>query len=542
MIQSIEPFRIAIPEAGLADLRARLLRMRWPGEIGDNGQWQAGANLAWMRGLVSYWLQGFDWRAQERAINAWPQFRTVIDGFQIHFLHVRGKARDGGPRPMPLLLNHGWPWTFWDFQKVLGPLTDPAAHGGDAADAFDVIVPSLPGFAFSSPLARPDVTPAVVADLWVKLMERLGYGRFAVQGADLGAYVALLLGHRHPRRAIGVHLQHLVPVRKPLAAPEDYGPEEQDALARRDRFFADGSAYSAIQRTRPQTIAYAMTDSPVGLAAWLIEKRRDWAGTGGDVESVFGKDDLLTTVCLYWFTGTYLSAAHHYRAPTLPDRVRALVHDRLPVVEVPVAALQFGEDIVYHPRKWAEKVLNIQRWNVEPRGGHFGAWERPDVLVADLREFFRPLRQSGQGSAAGHLLEPRHALGHRVKGLAVAHEDRRARRAELRRIVHRPHLEHDGGKAGDAGDDLGAAIGAENARHRPFDVVAGEAGRLAAGELELVGGHHHEEVGSAAGHVLAFAAMALRLQARFAARAVMHLAAIAPSLDCHVLILFAGLD
>ena len=388
MNEGIDPFRIAISDADLTDLADRLARTRWPGEIGDNGDWQAGANLAYMRELTAYWRDGFDWRTQEQAMNGWPHFRTDIGGYPIHFMHVKGK----GPAPMPLVLNHGWPWTFWDFRKVLGPLTDPAAHGGDPKDAFDVVIPSLPGFTFSSPLIQPDVSPPMIADLWAKLMERLGYARFAVQGSDVGDYVATFLGHRHADRVAGIHLQHVIPVRGPFPVPDDYAPDEQWSIAARDRFAANGMGYYMIQMTRPQTLAYAMTDSPAGLAAWLVEKRRDWAGTDGDIESVFSKDDLLSTVCLYWFTQTYRSAAQHYHAQRVPGRIKPFVHDRVPMVEVPVAALQFGQDITYRPRAWAERMLNIQRWTVEERGGHFGAFERPDVLVEDLRAFFRTLR------------------------------------------------------------------------------------------------------------------------------------------------------
>ncbi|MBV1918425.1 MAG: epoxide hydrolase 1, partial [Sphingomonadaceae bacterium] len=349
--------------------------------------WQAGSNLGYMRDLTAYWMDGFDWRAQERAMNEWPHYKTVIDGIPVHFIHVKGK----GPNPMPLVLNHGWPWTFWDFRKVLGPLSDPVAYGGEAADAFDVIVPSVPGFAFSSPMDRPDVSAPAIADMLVTLMNRLGYGRFATHGADLGAFVAAMLGHRHPERLVGVHLQHLLTFRKPQVAPEDYEPGEEQFIEERKRFRTDGMGYHEIQRTRPQTISFAMNDSPVGLAAWLIEKRQNWGGTGGKVESAFSKDDLLTTVCLYWFTQTYLSAAWHYRVSTLPEAPKPLIHDRLPCVEVPVAAQQFMEDIVYRPRAFAEKHFNIQRWNVEERGGHFGAFERPDAVVDDLRAFFRDL-------------------------------------------------------------------------------------------------------------------------------------------------------
>lgn len=390
MSDSIEPFEIAIPEEDLRDLKLRLSLTRFPDEIGENGDWRAGTGLAYMRELVAYWQDGFDWRAQERAMNAWPQFRTVIEGTPLHFIHVRGK----GPNPVPLILNHGWPWTFRDFRRVIGPLSDPGAHGGDPADAFDVIVPSIPGFAFSSPATRGDINPAAVSDMLAVLAQRLGYDRFATHGADLGAYVAIMLGHRHAARTLGVHLQHPLAVRGPDVRDEDYAPEERPYIAARDRFLADGMGYFTIQRTRPQTIAFAMNDSPAGLAAWLIEKRFGWGGTHGDVESVFSKDDLLTTVCLYWFTQTYLSAAWHYRVGRLPGTRKSLVHDRFPVVEVPVAAQQFPEDIVYRPRAWVERHFNLQRWTVEDSGGHFGAFERPDAVVGDLRAFFRSLRRA----------------------------------------------------------------------------------------------------------------------------------------------------
>jgi pimeloyl-ACP methyl ester carboxylesterase len=388
MSPQVERFEIAIPQTDLDDLQQRLARIRWPGEIGDNRDWQAGANLGFMRALVDYWGDGFDWRAQERALNALPQFRTTIEDVPLHFVHVRGK----GPNPKPLILCHGWPWTFRDFIKVIGPLSDPVAHGGDPADAFDVIVPSIPGFAFSSPVTRTDLNPAAIADLLAMLMERLGYDRFAVHGADLGAYIAAMIGHRHADRVIGVHLQHLLEFRKPHLTDDDYAPHERRFIPERDRFLAEGMGYFQIQRTKPQTIAFAMNDSPVGLAAWLVEKRHGWGGTKGNVESAFSKDDLLATVCLYWFTQTYLSAAWHYRVSSIPGARKSLVHDRLPMVEVPVAGQQFLEDIVFRPRAFAEKHFNIVRWNTEERGGHFGAFERPDAVVADLRGFLGGLR------------------------------------------------------------------------------------------------------------------------------------------------------
>jgi pimeloyl-ACP methyl ester carboxylesterase len=385
-MDAVTPFRVDIPEADLEDLRHRLVRTRWPREPFINDDWQAGANLAYMKDLVAYWLNSYDWRAHERAMNAFPQFKTEIDGVPIHFIHVRGK----GPSPMPIVINHGWPWTFWDMRKIIGPLSDPASHGGDPADAFDVVAPSLPGFAFSSPVDLPVVNFRTAADLWVPLMERLGYPRFATQGGDIGAVVSSQLGHKYPERIIGAHVHLLMPFKPPHPEPSDFTPEEALFAAKLQAYAQDGSGYMHIQRTRPQTIAYAMNDSPAGLAAWLIEKRRAWADCRDGLEAVFSKDDLITTAMLYWLTETYVSSAQHYYGGG--PRVDGHVHDRLPVVEAPTAVLQFKGDVILQPRKWAERYYNLQRYNVEERGGHFAPMETPEVLVKDIRAFFRTFR------------------------------------------------------------------------------------------------------------------------------------------------------
>jgi pimeloyl-ACP methyl ester carboxylesterase len=386
MPDDIQPFKIAVGTDELAEVQDRLRRTRWPQEIGDNSNWQAGTSLAYMRELVDYWVTQYDWRSQEEAMNALPQFRTTIDAVPIHFVHVKGK----GPNPTPLVINHGWPWTFWDMRKIIGPLSDPAAHGGDPADAFDVVAPSLPGFAFSSPLQTEGVFFNPTADLWVKLMKRLGYDRFATQGGDVGAYVSARLGHKYADRIIGVHLHLAGPAMPPYPAPEDYAAEEIAWGGKLAQFMADGSGYMQIQRTRPQTIGFAMHDSIVGLAAWLIEKRRAWSDCGGDVESVFSKDDLITTTMLYWLTNTYVSSARHYYEAK-PERL-VPVHDRQPPVEAPTALLQFKNDVWVQPRKWAERYYNLQRWNVAERGGHFAPMETPDLLIDDIRAFFSGLR------------------------------------------------------------------------------------------------------------------------------------------------------
>ncbi len=383
----IEPFQVAIPQADPDDLRDRLERTRWSPELA-NDDWRYGTRGDYLRELVAYWRSGFDWRAQERAINAVAQFRASIDGQPIHFVHVRGK----GPRPIPLLLGHGWPWTFWDLQKIIGPLSDPAAHGGDPGDAFDVVVPSLPGYAFSTPLTVPGIHFWRTADLWVQLMEGLGYPRFAAQGGDWGALVAAQLGHKHADRLIGVHLHFCTPLTafagRPLDASE-YG-DETHLLEHNARYSRDERGYASIQCTRPQTLAYALDDSPVGLCAWLVEKRRSWSDCGGDVERVFSRDELLTTVGLYWLTHSFGSSARfYYEAAHHPWRPS---HDRQPVVEAPTGVARFPRDVLVMPRRWIERYYNLQRYTEMPRGGHFAPMEEPALLVDEIRGFFRPLR------------------------------------------------------------------------------------------------------------------------------------------------------
>jgi len=381
-----EPFVVAVPEDTLIDLRERLARTRWPEEIG-NDNWQYGTNLAYLKELVAYWRTAYDWRRHERAMNTFHHYRVTIDGQLIHFIHEPGR----GPKPMPLILTHGWPWTFWDFHKVIRPLSDPAAHGGDAADAFDVVVPSLPGFGFSVPLARTGIAVREVSDRWVTLMtEVLGYQRFGAQGGDIGALVSADLGHAYPERLIGVHLNFAVALSRELAPASEYSDEEQGWFAKTQHFFAEERGYAAMQSTKPQTAAYGLTDSPAGLCAWIVEKRRTWSDCGGEVERRFSKDELLTTMTLYWVTGSigsafrsYYERAHHPWQPA---------HSRTPVVEAPTGIAVFPGEILHMPRRWAERYYNLRRWTVMPAGGHFAPMEEPERLVEDIRAFFRPLR------------------------------------------------------------------------------------------------------------------------------------------------------
>jgi len=377
-ITSPQPFTLAAPQAALDDLRARLAATRWPDEI-DGAGWDYGTSLAYLRELAAYWQGGFDWRKQEAALNAFPHYRLDVDGLGLHIIHQRGR----GPNPIPLILTHGWPSTFYELTRVIPLLTDPAAHGADPALSFDVVVPSLPGFGFSDHPRQPGMVVSRVAELWVALMERLGYPRFAAFGSDIGAGVTNRLGLNHPDHLLGIYvLSVMSPYRGPGSAP--LSEAEQAFVALTERWEEDEGAYGHQQATRPQTLAYGLNDSPAGLAAWIVEKFRAWGDTHGDVETRFSKDDLLTTVTLYWLTQTIGSSMRmyyehrRYPRPLGPaDRVR-----------VPSAIGLTTEAVDHAPREWAERTYNIQRWTEFPRGGHFFALEEPGLLAAELRTFF----------------------------------------------------------------------------------------------------------------------------------------------------------
>jgi len=384
-----EPFTVTIPEETITDLRERLSRTRWPGDLA-NPNWEYGTNLAHLKELVSYWLHDYDWRRQEQAMNAFSHYRTTIDDLPIHFLHQPGK----GPKPMPLILTHGWPWTFWDFHKVIRPLAEPAAFGADPADAFDVVVPSLPGHGFSMPLTTPGVNYWNTADLWVKLMQNvLGYQRFAAHGGDWGALLTAQLGHKYADRMIGIHItlmSSLAVLRDKAPGASDYGPDEQGWHERNKRYFTEEMGYFGLQATKPQTVTYALNDSPAGLCAWILEKRRAWSDCDGDVEKRFSKDDLLTTMTLYWVTQSIGSSVrYYYEAIHNPWHA---THTRTPVVEAPTGIAVFPRENILMPRRWAEGYYNLQRWTAMPSGGHFAPMEEPERLVEDIRAFFRPLR------------------------------------------------------------------------------------------------------------------------------------------------------
>jgi pimeloyl-ACP methyl ester carboxylesterase len=395
----IRPFRIDVPKADLEDLRRRLGATRWAGDFG-NADWRYGVERGWLEEMVAWWRDTYDWRAAEAAMNRWPQCRAEIDGVPIHFLHVKGK----GPDPTPLILTHGWPWTFRDFARLIGPLTDPAAHGGDPAQSFDLVIPSLPGFGFSTPLRTTGIDVPAIAALWVRLMtEGLGYARFAASGGDFGAIVTAHLGHAHEDRLIGCHLMMGVYPGMPYAPldPADVAADEQwmpEQLAKVPPLIL---SHLTTQRLDPQTLAYALVDSPVGTAAWIWERRRAWSDCGGDLLSIHDRDELCTLASIYWLTGAIGSSLRLYYEQFHDGIQMRTVHDRRPAIAVPTAYAVFPKDMALIPRAVAARNTDLRQWTVMPKGGHFGAAEQPALVVEDLRRFFhRP--ECIERRSAGH--------------------------------------------------------------------------------------------------------------------------------------------
>ena len=387
---SIQPFTIAVPQTTLDDLQHRLAQTRWPDEAQGTG-WSYGTNLGYLKELADYWQHTYDWRTQEAKLNQFAQFRATIDGQPIHFLHVRGK----GPNPTPLLLIHGWPDSFYRFHKIIPLLTDPESVGGNAEDSFDVIVPSLPGFGFSD---RPNFSGGMKslrsAELLSKLMtEELGYPHYAVGGGDVGSRVTRLLALAHPEQVLGIHLTDIGFPRE-IAFPSDVpnpSPAEGRFLGSVGMWFFQEGAYAALQSTKPQTISYALSDSPVGLAGWLVEKFRAWSDCDGEIEKSYTKDELLTNIMIYWVTGTISSSARLYREDSFQSAPQLSVGQ---YIEVPAGVATFPKDLTYPPRELGERFLHVVRWTEMPRGGHFAALEEPTLLAEDVRAFFRPLRST----------------------------------------------------------------------------------------------------------------------------------------------------
>jgi pimeloyl-ACP methyl ester carboxylesterase len=381
----VRPFEIAVDDATLDDLRQRLAGTRWPDEIPGSG-WEYGSNLAYLKELVEYWRTTFDWRAQEKKLNLFHHFKTQVDGLEVHFIHERGK----GPNPMPLVITHGWPSSFFEMSKIIPLLADPESHGGDSADSFDVVAPSLPGFGFSEPSRRPGMQVQKVADMWAKLMtENLGYPRFAAQGGDIGAGVTSRLGYAHPDKMTGIHLTSITrPTPYLGTASRPLTEAEKAHMAQRERWQQDEGGYNHIQGTKPQTLSYGLNDSPVGLAAWIVEKYRTWSDCGGDVERRFTKDELLTNITVYWVTQSVGSSVRMYKE----NQTHTWTMEQNERVQTPAGMAVFPQEIATPPREWAERSYDVRRWTEMPRGGHFAALEEPELLASDVRAFFRSLR------------------------------------------------------------------------------------------------------------------------------------------------------
>jgi pimeloyl-ACP methyl ester carboxylesterase len=388
----IEEFRVSIPQADLDDLADRLARTRWPSSLpgaawdpaAPGAGWERGVPVGYLRKLAEYWRHGFDWRAQEARLNSYPQYMARVDGQKIHFLHVKSPEPDA----TPLLLLHGWPGSVVEFLRVIGPLSDPRSHGGGSAPAFDLVIPSLPGFGFSGPVTEPGWGSRRIAGALAELMARLGYGRYGAQGGDFGAFVAPDLGRVDPGHVIGVHVNAATMGFIPFGdVPEQdlvtFSPAEKERAQRLQGYLAEGNGYFQIQSTRPQTLSYGLADSPAGQLAWIVEKFKEWTNTGHALpEDAVPRDEILADVSVYWFTGTAGSTANLY--------YESMHSGDWPTPSpVPTGVAVFAEDVAI--RRYAERANNIVHWSDFDTGGHFAAMETPGLLVQDIRTFFGSL-------------------------------------------------------------------------------------------------------------------------------------------------------
>jgi len=381
----IRPFRIKVPQADLDDLQERLARTRWPDELPDVG-WSRGVPLSYLKELAEYWRNGYDWREWEARLNEYPQFTTTIDGQNIHFLHVLSPEPDA----LPLVMTHGWPGSIVEFLDIIGPLTDPHAYDGDPADAFHLVIPSIPGFGFSGPTREAGWNTERTAKAWAELMSRLGYERYGAQGGDRGQFVSVELGRVDPNHVAGLHVNAATYGFIPFGEVSEeelatFTDVEKARLERLNNYLNDGSGYFQVQATRPQTIGYGLNDSPVGQLAWIVEKFKEWTFPATELpEAAIDRDDILTNVMLYWLTGAGASSAHLYY-----ENMHAGSWHEQPGT-TPTGVAVFAEDVAI--RRYAEYSNNIMHWSDFDRGGHFAAMEVPDLLVSDVREFFRELR------------------------------------------------------------------------------------------------------------------------------------------------------
>jgi pimeloyl-ACP methyl ester carboxylesterase len=387
---TVRPFRIEVPEEAITDLRRRIADTRWPERetVSDLSQ---GAPLAKVQELVQYWGSSYDWRKVEAKLNALPQFVTSIDGVDIQFAHVRSPHPDA----MPLIITHGWPGSIIELLKVVGPLTDPTAHGGRAEDAFHLVLPSLPDYGFSGKPRDTGWDAIHIASAWTELMRRLGYDHYVSQGGDWGAIISHVMAIQAPEGLLGIHVNMPATVPAAIAKvlsnsdpmPLGLTNEEQKAFASLDSFYKSGSAYSAIMMTRPQTLGYGLSDSPAGLAAWIYDKFAAWTDSGGVPEDVLSLDEMLDDISLYWFSNSGTSAARLYWEVAGGNPFNALD------ISIPVGVTVFPGEIYQAPRSWAEQNYHrLTYWNEVAKGGHFAAFEQPELFTNEVRAAFRTLR------------------------------------------------------------------------------------------------------------------------------------------------------
>jgi epoxide hydrolase len=382
----IRPFRVEIPQADIDDLMDRLARTRLASQPADSG-WDYGVPAAYLSGIIGYWRTSYDWRKAEAELNSFPQFTTEIDGANIHFFHVRSAE----PRALPLIITHGWPGSVVEFLDIVDPLTDPQAHGGDRADAFHVVIPSVPGFGLSGPTQETGWGVPRVAAAWAELMRRLGYRRYGAQGGDFGSLISRQLGICAPENVAGVHLNFLLTF--PSGEPAEMAGlsrAELERVGQLEQFNDELSGYARVQAQRPHTIAHALADSPAGQLAWIVEKFKEWTYRAAVPEDAVSRDRILTNVMLYWLTNTAASSARLYK-----DSAAAF---GLPqVLKVPLGIAVFPGELAPPVRRFAERTNpNITSWTEFKAGGHFAALEVPDLLTGDIRQFFRPLRDQAQ--------------------------------------------------------------------------------------------------------------------------------------------------
>ncbi len=375
---SVTPFTIAVPDGVLDDLKARLNFARFPDQL-NGAQWNYGTELSYMKELIDYWRNEYDWRKSEAELNQWDHYKTSIKNLDIHFIHQQSKHENA----MPLLITHGWPGSVYEFMKILGPLTDPEAHGGTEADAFHVVCPSIPGYGFSEAPHDPGFDIQKVAEVNISLMAKLGYLKYGVQGGDWGAPASAWAAHLAPEHVRGVHLNMILAQRpKDEFDPPTLGDQDLERIEQAKVFMKNETGYQGIQSTKPQTLGYALSDSPVGLAAWLVEKFNTWSD--GDLRTCFTMDQLLTNIMIYWTQNCITSSMRLYYESIRSNRFGPPGG----YVEAPTAFAVFPRELTRLPRAWAEESFNIRQWTEMPQGGHFAAMEEPELLVNDIRSFF----------------------------------------------------------------------------------------------------------------------------------------------------------